>query len=102
MANLIDSHVENLLEIIDNKRSLGEDWLVLIVSDHGGEGTSHSDGNDPNVNQTIFFAEHSDIEFQSSCCYVSVQPDIATTILNYLGISSQEFNFNTDGQSVVL
>ena len=102
MANLIDSHVENLFEIIDNKRLQGEDWLILIVSDHGGEGTSHSDGNDPNVNQTIFFAEHSDIEFQASCCYVSTQADIASTVLNFLGISSQEYNFNTDGQSVVL
>ena len=60
----------------------------MVVSDHGGEGTSHGDANDPNINRTIFISEHPTIEFQAGCCYFSSQADIGPTVLNFLGITS--------------
>ena len=99
-ANTIDSYAEDLFNIVENKRNEGEEWLFFIISDHGGEGFSHGDAEDPNVKQTVFFAEHPDLVFQADCCYFSNQTDLAPAILKFLGISSEEFDFNTDGNEI--
>ena len=101
-ASILDSYAESLFNIIENKRAKGEDWIFFIISDHGGEGTSHGDAENPDVKQTIFFAEHPELEFQADCCYFSSQADLAPTILKFLGISSSEFEFNTDGSSITM
>ena len=46
-----------LFNTINTKRLSGEDWLIMVVSDHGGDGTGHGDA-EPYINQTIFFAQH--------------------------------------------
>ena len=100
-ANTIDSYSSELYNIIENKRLKGEDWMFIIISDHGGEGTSHSNGSHPDVNRTIFFAEHPDIQFKADCCYFSNQADLAPTVLDFLGISSVHFNNNSDGLTII-
>ena len=100
-ANKIDEYTEMLFNIVQNKRASGEDWLFFVISDHGGEETSHSDGSNPNINQTIFFAEHPDLQFKANCCYTSSQVDLAPTILDFIGISSTYFEATTDGVSVL-
>ena len=100
-ANILDSYAQELFNIIENRRANGEDWLYFIISDHGGEGTSHSDASDPNINQTIFFAQHPELPFKASCCYVSSQVDLAPTILDFIGISSSQFELNKDGTSIL-
>ena len=100
-ANILDGYSEELFNIIKNRRANGEDWMFFIVSDHGGEGTAHGDSSDPNINQTIFLAQHPELIFKANCCYTSSQADIAPTILSFLGISSSEFENNTDGLSVL-
>ena len=94
-------NIDELFNIIENKRANGEDWLYFIISDHGGEGTSHSDASDPNINKTIFFSEHPELIFKASCCYVSSQVDLAPTILDFIGISNVQFEQNTDGISIL-
>ncbi|MAQ47254.1 MAG: hypothetical protein CMD27_00040 [Flavobacteriales bacterium] len=101
-ANQLDSYTSELYEIIQNKRLNGEDWLLMVVSDHGGEGTSHGDANNPNINRTIFISEHPSVEFQAGCCYFSSQADIGPTVLNFLGITSTKFDESTDGYSIIL
>ena len=54
--NTLDTYVENLFNTINTKRLAGEDWLIMLVSDHGGDGTGHGDPQNPYINQTIFFA----------------------------------------------
>ena len=100
-ANILDGYSEELFNIIKNRRVKGEDWMYFIVSDHGGEGTAHGDSSDPNINQTIFLAQHPELIFKANCCYTSSQADLAPTILSFLGISSSEFEANTDGLSVL-
>ena len=100
-ANNLDSYVQSLFNIIESKRKAGEDWLFFIISDHGGEEFSHGDAENPNINQTVFFAEHPDLSFQADCCYFSSQADLAPSILDFMGISSEEFDFNKDGNSVI-
>jgi len=97
--NVIDGYVENLFSIIDQKRSNGEDWMVCIISDHGGDGTGHGDYSNPYINQTVFFAEHPNIQFLDN--YISSMPDLAPTILDFLGIYSDKFHCKTDGVSLI-
>ena len=54
--NQTDQYVEQLFSLIENKRSNSEDWMIFIVSDHGGDGTSHSNGQqNEHIINTIFF-----------------------------------------------
>ena len=41
----VDSHVGKLLKSIESRPNYeNEDWLILISSDHGGQGTGHGKG----------------------------------------------------------
>jgi len=97
--NTIDSYVENIFNTINTKRSNGEDWLVMIVSDHGGQGTGHGDAQNPHINQTIFFAQHPLLNFKNQ--HISNQCDISPTILSFLGISNPLFDCQKDGVSLI-
>ena len=97
--NVIDGYIQDLFSLIEGRRSSGEDWLFFIISDHGGEGTSHSDLENLNVNKTILFAQHPVLLFRKD--YVSKQPDIAATALDFLGIFHSEFNCRRDGFSLL-
>tara|TARA_Y100000385_G_scaffold33916_1_gene31846 strand:+ start:47 stop:979 length:933 start_codon:yes stop_codon:yes gene_type:complete len=96
--NTLDTYVENLFNTINTKRLAGEDWLIMVVSDHGGDGTGHGDAQNPYINQTIFFAQHPSLVFKNQ--YTSSQADLAPTILDFLGISNPNFDCQTDGVSL--
>ena len=70
-VSTLDAYSQELFDIIETRRENGEDWLYVIISDHGGEGFSHSDGSHPNINQTIFFVQHPELTLKASCCYIS-------------------------------
>ncbi|MAR39135.1 MAG: hypothetical protein CMD22_00345 [Flavobacteriales bacterium] len=96
----IDVFVESLFNIIEEKRNnLGEDWLFFIVSDHGGDGTGHGDAENPHINQTIFFSQHPDLSFKPN--YITNQTDLAPTILDYMGVDSEEIDCKMDGISII-
>lgn len=41
----VDAHLGQILEALRSRASAGEeDWLILVTSDHGGQGTGHGDG----------------------------------------------------------
>jgi predicted AlkP superfamily pyrophosphatase or phosphodiesterase len=43
----VDGYVGELLAALAGRRNVGrEDWLVIVSTDHGGSGTSHSNGHD--------------------------------------------------------
>ena len=96
---IIDGYIEELFNIIEQKRSTLEDWMIFIVSDHGGDGAGHGDSNNPNINQTIFFAQHPSINFPDN--YITSMADLAPTVLDFLGIYSEKFNCKKDGVSLI-
>lgn len=96
---LIDGYVSGLIAIIEKKRMNGEDWMIFIVSDHGGDGREHYDYSKDSNSHTIFFANHTFIPFTNS--YISSQTDLVPTVLDFLGITSEEFNCKTDGVSLI-
>lgn len=96
----LDGYIESLMSIINAKRLNGEDWLVCIISDHGGSGKSHGGKYDnPNVRHTIMYMNAPGVNFKQ--WYTSSQTDLAPTVLDYLGVESAEFNCKTDGISVI-
>jgi len=96
----IDIFVEGLFNVIEEKRNnLGENWLFLIVSDHGGDGTGHGDSENPHINQTIFLTQHPYLNFLPN--YITNQTDLAPTILDYMGVSSKEIDCKMDGVSII-
>ena len=97
--SILDSYVDSLVGIIDNKRLTGENWLCIIVSDHGGDGDGHGDYNNRKIRETIFIAEHPSLPFIVN--HESNMTDIAPTVLDFVGITSTEFDCKTDGQSVL-
>jgi predicted AlkP superfamily pyrophosphatase or phosphodiesterase len=95
----IDEYISDFVSIIDIKRADGEDWLIFVVSDHGGDGVGHHNYRNVNIRFTVFFANHPEVQFLTS--YTSTQADLAPTVLDFMGITSEEFNCKTDGISII-
>ena len=96
----IDLYINELYLLVEQKRNNGENWLVIFVSDHGGDGYSHADQNNPNINQTMLIIDHPYICFNNE--YLSKMPDIVPTIFNFMGITNSYFNCYSDGESIIL
>ena len=98
--NTIDGYIEQIVATIENKRSNGEDWMIFVVSDHGGDGTGHSDGFDnEHIKYTIFYANHPTESFMQT--HTTTQVDLVPTVLDFMGIMSEEFNCKKDGISIL-
>ena len=95
----IDNYIEDLFSIIEDKRNNGEDWMVFIVSDHGGDGVSHSDANNPHVNKTVFYANHPSIKFTDY--HTSSMADLFPTIMDFLGVTMEKHRCKIDGVSLL-
>ena len=95
----IDDYIEDLFNIIQDKRTNSEDWLVLIVSDHGGDGTGHGDANNPHINKTVFYANHPNLNFIDY--HITSMADLVPTIFSFLGIYSEQYLCKTDGVSII-
>ena len=99
-VNTLDGYIESLISVVENKRLNGEDWLICIVSDHGGDGKSHGGKYDnEHVRHTIMYMNSTTGTFKN--WYTSSQTDLAPTVLDFLGISSTEFDCKADGMSVL-
>lgn len=97
--NNVDNYVMQLFEATQKRKdSLGENWLTIIVSDHGGEGQDHSDINNPAINQTILFLHNQNISENASLT-VSEQVDIVPTVLNFLEMDIS--NLDLDGKNLL-
>ena len=96
----IDLYINELYLLVEQRRNNGENWLVIFVSDHGGDGYSHADQNNPNINQTMLIIDHPYIYFNNE--YLSKMPDIVPTIFNFMGITNYYFNCYSDGESIIL
>lgn len=98
--NTIDGYIQQIVASIETKRSNGEDWMIFVVSDHGGDGTGHSGGFDnEHIKYTIFYANHPTESFMQS--HTTSQVDLVPTILDFMGIISEEFNCKKDGISIL-
>ena len=95
----IDLYVDSLVSIIDKKRLLDENWMCILVSDHGGDGYSHGDYKNIKIRETVLIVEHPSQNFKLQ--HESNMTDIAPTVLDFMGISSANFDCASDGQSIL-
>ena len=70
---IIDNYILNLHTLIENKRKLDENWIFIVVSDHGGDGNSHSESENIHVNRTVLILENPNLKPISEKWPTSVQ-----------------------------
>ena len=98
----VDQHVGQLLAAVKSRPNYDrEDWLVLIASDHGGEGKGHGSGHKlPNIHNIYFI-----VSGESAAKGKLTQPiylvDLVATALKHLDVKNQA-EWQLDGKPVGL
>jgi predicted AlkP superfamily pyrophosphatase or phosphodiesterase len=97
-----DKHVGEVLEALAARSTLaGEEWLVVVTSDHGGKGTGHGGGHrEPEILNSFLIvsgpaAQRGKIEEQTYLV------DAPCTVLSYLG-GKLDPKWKLDGRAVGL
>lgn len=98
----VDQHVGRLIEAIKSRPNYArEDWLILISSDHGGEGKGHGSGHQvPNIHNIYLIVSGASAakgEFQQQVYLV----DLVATALKHLDVPFQP-QWQLDGKPVGL
>ena len=95
----VEGHVAELMDAITlREQTYGEEWMVVLVTDHGGEGTSHGDQDHLDVTRYVFEVvripglARTDIP-------VATNADIMPTILHYMNVSVAPA-WSLDGSSI--
>lgn len=95
-----DELTRRLVAAIDERATrAGERWLVALVTDHGGNGTSH--GARDAANQTVYFVVAGDGVRPGELGPGITQMNLHPTVLQYLGFPPQA-DWNLDGRAVAL
>tara|TARA_B100000945_G_scaffold281093_1_gene248597 strand:- start:2231 stop:3127 length:897 start_codon:yes stop_codon:yes gene_type:complete len=98
----VDQHVGRLMEAIKSRPTYQqEDWLILISSDHGGEGKGHGSGHQiPNIHNIYLIvsgASAAKNEFNQQVYLV----DLVATALKHLDVQAKP-EWQLDGKPVGL
>ena len=95
----VDSYVGRLLEVIDENRK-GNDWLVLVTTDHGGEGRGHGGGhNNANI-RNIFAILSGNKAVGIDATQRAYLVDVPVTALAHLGVEPLP-EWKLDGRSLL-
>ena len=99
-VTVADERVGNMMAALQSRTTFAtENWLVVITTDHGGQGLNHAgDPGNPNI-RNVFSIFNGDAvvnpgHFEDDPQHV----DIATTVLKYFGITSDQL----DGQVIAI
>ncbi|MDP7204546.1 MAG: alkaline phosphatase family protein [Pirellulaceae bacterium] len=99
---VIDRHVGQLLRAIDARPSrAGENWLVLVSTDHGGRGTGHGSGHKVPEIRTVFLIVSGTAARQGKIQEQTYLVDLPVTALVHLGVKIDPA-WKLDGRSVGL
>jgi hypothetical protein len=94
----VDAQIGQMLSAMQSRPSFAEeDWLVLLVADHGGFGSGHS-GNTP-VRRTIPFVMNGPSVAAGEIFPPPRNVDVAKTVLSHMGVPEASFA-NLDGHVV--
>ncbi len=94
----VDSQIGQMLGAMQNRPTFAsEDWLVLLVADHGGIGSGHG-GNTP-IRRTIPFIMNGPSVTAGEIFPPPRNVDVARTVLTHMGIAESHFS-DLDGHAV--
>lgn len=98
----VDGYVGKLLEAIESRPTRkNEEWLVLVTTDHGGSGTSHSSGHDNPEVACSWLVVSGDGAKPGVISGERGQVDLVPTALAYLGVELDPA-WKLDGEPVGL
>ena len=94
----VDAHIGKVLEALAKRETLqNEDWLIVVTSDHGGQGTNHSNGHKvPEILNSFMVVSGESAkrgQFEEQTYLV----DPVVTVLAHLGVKLQD-DWKLDGQ----
>jgi len=82
-----DKHVGEVLSAIKNRKTYAqEDWLIVVTSDHGGKGTSHSSGHKIPEIYNSFLIVSGDAAQKGDFSEQVYLVDAVPTMLTFLGV----------------
>ena len=97
----VDEHIGEVLAAIDHNRASATEWLVLVCTDHGGQGTGHGGGHrDPEVRRTFLIVSGNGAA-QGRSEKPTYQVDVVATALTYLNVPRND-DWELDGRAVGL
>lgn len=102
--SLLDSQLGKLMSAVKNReQQFNEDWLVLVVTDHGRAGSGVSHGGDSEQERTVFIASNKTLlqtcSSNQSLLECPSQVDITPTILDHMGVVIDK-TWNLQGSSL--
>ncbi len=99
----VDGHVGNVLSALRHRTTFAnEDWLILVSTDHGGQGTGHGGGAMiPEIRTIFIIASGPAVDQSVSPDTETYVVDVAATALAHLGITIQP-EWKLDGKPVGL
>jgi predicted AlkP superfamily pyrophosphatase or phosphodiesterase len=96
----VDAHVGQLLQSVDKHRD-GNDWLILVTTDHGGEGTGHGGGHQQPTVRNVFLIVSEAAAVAGKLEQPSYLVDYPVTALTHLGVKLKD-EWKLDGRAVGL
>ncbi len=98
----VDAHVGELLEALASRANKDrEDWLILVTSDHGGQGTGHGDGHQVPEIRNSFMIVSGNAARRGRFEQTTYLVDVVPTALSHLGIEIDP-KWKLDGRPVGL
>jgi predicted AlkP superfamily pyrophosphatase or phosphodiesterase len=98
----VDGYVGELLAAIESRPTRAdEDWLILVTTDHGGSGTSHSNGHDNPEVACSWLVVSGDAAERGKIDGERGQVDLVPTALKHLGVAVDPA-WKLDGEAVGL
>ena len=97
-VKLADQRASELLEVLDERISIGEDWLVIITSDHGGGGVyEHSHSPSTSTDRTTLMMVRGGDSISGEMDN-SVVVDVTVTALTHMEIPLPSGSESLDGR----
>lgn len=97
-----DLHVGQVLAALRARPKYAqEEWLVLVTSDHGGKGTSHSNGHEVPEIRNSFMIASGPAAKRGPLDETTYLVDVPATALAYLGVSPKA-EWQLDGRAIGL
>ncbi|MEZ4773618.1 MAG: alkaline phosphatase family protein [Bacteroidia bacterium] len=93
-----DTQIEKIWEAVKKRQAMGEDWMIVVTTDHGRDATGHDHGGQSDRERTTWITTNSqnlNKKFQQTEPAIM---DIGVSLLRHLGITPpQEVADEMDG-----